>query len=534
MTRSRKAYTTVSRGGTRISNDQPGRRALLFNQVQSPANSKNKFDLSHGVTMSGKMGVMIPTETVKAVPGDIHKVGIQPFLRMAPMIAPIMQQINCSFHTWGIPTRLLWDNFTKFIIGEGNHTMPYVTLDEGMSDDTKKLLDYLGIPPIPPGGTQTNICALPLAAYQFLYNEKYRDQNMIAEVDYKLIDGDNTANTDLFVLRHVAWEHDLFTSALPQASFGADVDIPLGDVVLKTLPMPPGSNPPKFVGSAGLPITGGNVTTSATIPDSIDSAGGSTDIVYDPQGTLETEATTIKELRRALKKQEFLELLARGGKRYYEVMQRLWDVETSDKTFQQPEWISGIKTPVVISEVLNTTGTDDLPQGNMAGHGISVGNGEGKWFFCEEYMYILTVGFVTPKSGYSQGIPKHFLELDYEEFGNFIQYEHIGEQELTDEEVFAYTPSAKNTWGYVPRYAHLKYMPDRIAGDMRTTLDHYHMARTFATMPSLNQTFIEVDPDDPSITRVFAVEDGSDYLYIDVWLDHKAVRPFSVFGNPQL
>lgn len=491
--------------------------------------------------MSGKMGNLMPLNVIKCVPGDIHRIGNESFLRMAPMIAPVMHQINCSIHNWFIPTRLLWDNFEDYIIGKGNHVQPFFNLQTGQqSDAEQKFLDYMGIPPTGSGAIETTaISALPLAAYQYLYHEKYRDQNLISEFTYKCVDGDNSANDELVKLRKVAWEHDLFTSALPQASFGADVDIPLGSVQLD--PLWDGTNNPnvahpRFVYNPAKTAVAGNVDQNAGAPTpNIDIGGPTTDAyAYDPEGTLEVEATTIRELRQALKKQEFLELLARGGKRYYEVMQRIWQIDTSDERFQQPEWISGTKTPVIISEVLNTTGTEDAPQGNMAGHGISLGHDKGKAFFCEEYGYIISVIFITPKSGYSQGIPKHYLELDQEEYGNFIQYEHIGEQELQTQEVYAYTAAKEEVWGYVPRYAHLKYMPDRIAGDMRTTLDHWTMVRRFATPPSLNQTFIEVDPDDPAITDVFAVQDESDYLYIDIWNDIKSIRPFSVFGNPQL
>lgn len=530
----RKSFRTVSRGGTRISNDQPGRRSLLFNEVMAVKGDKNVFDLSHNVTMSGKMGNLIPLNVIKCVPGDIHKIGTEQFIRLAPMIAPPMHQMNCSIHHWFIPCRKLWANFEDFMIGEGSHAMPFFRVHDGLSDAAKSFLDYMGIPPISPGGTQKDICALPLAAYQYLYNEKYRDQNLISEVSYALSDGNNSTNTDLTTLRRVAWEHDLFTSALPQAAFGTDVEIPLGSVQLI-----PGWNggtsveQPHF--TDGVAPLAGDIDQSGTLPNPTVTIGGvPPKLAYDPQGTLSVEPTTIKELRQALKRQEFLELLARGGKRYYEVMERLWDITTDDNRYQQPEWISGSKTPVMVSEVLNTTGTVDAPQGNMAGHGLSIGNDQGKSFFCPEYGYIISVLFVTPKSGYHQGIPKHYLEMDSEEYGNWIQYEHIGEQELTDAEIYAYNGTGEGVWGYVPRYAHLKYHPDRIAGEMRTTLDHWTMNRTFATPPSLNQTFIEVDPDDPSITRVFAVEGTEDYLYIDVWNNIRSIRPFSVFGNPQL
>lgn len=533
--KTRKTYQTVARGGTRLSNETAGKRALLFNEVPSIGNSKNVFDLSHQVTMSGKMGNLMPLNVIKCVPGDIHKVGNESFIRLAPMVAPPMHQMNFSIHNWFIPMRLLWEGHEDFIAGKSPiPVMPTINVTDTLTPDQIKFLDYMGIPPITLGQTPTTINALPLAAYQYLYNEKYRDQNLIAEVNYALTNGDNSANTELTQLRRVAWEHDLFTSGLPQASFGSDVDIPLGDVVLNA-GLIPVSNA-NFVDGAGNPIAGAvNALTTQDIPSEVQSATAK--VGYDPDGTLSVAATAIKELRQALKKQEFLELLARGGKRYYEIMQRLWDVQTSDSRFQQPEWISGNKTPVIVSEVINSggnSGAEIVPQGNMAGHALSLGQDDGQSFFCEEYGYIVSVCFCTPKSGYSQGIPKHYLELDHYDYGNWIQFEHIGEQEITNQEVYAYTATPNGVFAYTPRYSHLKVIPDRIAGDMRTTLDHWTMNRLFSSAPTLSQSFVEVDPDDPNITRIFAVEDGTDYLYIDIWNRIRSVRPFSVFGNPQL
>jgi len=532
MTKSRNTKMTVARGGTRLSNETQGKRALLFNEVMAADTNKNVFDLSHNVTMSGKMGHLMPLNIIKCVPGDIHKIGNESFIRIAPMIAPPMHQMNFSIHNWFVPSRLLWDNFEDYIIGKTPlNPAPYVTIDDSISGDQAKLMDYLGIPPCPTGGTPTQVSALPLAAYQFIYNEKYRDQNLISEVNYALTNGDNTTNGELFTIRNVAWEHDYYTSALPTASFGTTVDIPLGNPTINVGAIL-GSNA-GFVDSTGNPVAGAaNNVISQDVPAETLVAG--TQVAWNPDGTLNMEATSIKELRQALKKQEFLELLARGGKRYYEVMQAMWNVNTSDERFQQPEWINGIKTPIIVSEVLNTTGTATAPQGNMAGHGISLGQDDGRSFFCEEYGYIVSVCFATPKSGYCQGIPKHYLELDHYEYGNFIQFEHIGEQEVQNNELYAYTATGEDVFGYVPRYAHLKVIPDRIAGDMRTTLDHWTMNRMFSSQPALNASFVEVDPNDPNITRIFAVEDESDYLYIDVWNSIRSVRPFSVFGNPQL
>jgi hypothetical protein len=224
---------------------------------------------------------------------------------------------------------------------------------------------------------------------------------------------------------------------------------------------------------------------------------------------------------------------ARGGTRYIENILMHFGVKSSDKRLQRPEYITGVKTPVVISEVLNTTGNENqLPQGNMAGHGVAVTTGKYGSYFCEEHGYIIGIMSVMPKTAYQQGVPKTYLKNDPLDFF-WPSFAHIGEQPVVNAELFAYTTGDQNTFGYVPRYAEYKFMPNRVAGDFRTTLDYWHLGRIFNNLPSLNQTFIECAPED--VDRIFAVLDepeGTDNLYCQVLHKIRAVRPMPKFGTP--
>jgi hypothetical protein len=229
--------------------------------------------------------------------------------------------------------------------------------------------------------------------------------------------------------------------------------------------------------------------------------------------------------------QEWLERNARGGTRYIENILAHFGVRSSDKRLQRPEYITGTKTPVTISEVLNTASIDgELPQGNMAGKGVSYGSGAYKSYRVEEHGYIISIMSVMPKPAYQQGIPKWFLKNDPLQF-YWPSFAHIGEQEVQNQELYAYTNNAEETFGYIPRYAEYKYMPNRVAGDFRTTLDFWHLGRIFATEPTLSQEFLEVSEED--VERIFAVE-GEDNLYCEVLNKVKAVRPMPVFGTPML
>lgn len=511
-------------------------KGLLFNKVQVQTYGSNTFDLTHDVKLSGKMGNLIPVLALECIPGDSINISQESLVRFAPLISPVMHRMDVSIHNFFVPNRILWPEdganvgWENFIVGNGG-APPTINLTGGVTAEGNKFLDYMGVPPfVAPAVTSTEISALPFAAYQRIYNEFFRDQNLIPEVFSTLTDGlqTNVVRDSLLVMRQRAWEHDYFTSALPSAAFGADVDIPLGDVILKQP-----HNEGIWREALGAPTTAGDVLVNAG-GNTTNSIAGNPNISYDPNGSLEVAATTIKDLRRTFKVQEWLELLGRSGKRYVEFLKAFFNVDSKDKRMQRPEYINGSKTPVVISEVLNTTGeTGGLPQGNMSGHAISVGNGGNGNYYVEEHGWIITILSIIPRSAYMQGIPRSFLKTDNYDY-YFNQFAHIGEQEIQLKELYAYTAAGNSTFGYIPRYAEYKYMPNRVAGDFRTTLLHWTMGRKFGTAPGLSQDFIEIDPDADELTRIFAVEDGTDYLYMHILHKIHARRQMPVFGNPQL
>jgi hypothetical protein len=463
----------------------------------------------------------------------MFNIGADTFLRFAPLIAPVMHRIDVTVHYFFVPNRILWDNWEKFIVNEPTGGLPFLVMDENMTADQKRLADYLGVPPCPTGGTPTAVNAIPFAAYQAIYNEYYRDQNLINEVNYQLVDGNNAATfTELTELRKRAWEHDYFTASLPFAQKGAAVDIPLGDVALKNDFITGGYNPffKDNTGSAQNGTVDNVYNPPPAVPPVIEVNGVQS--FYDPDGSLTVQPTTINDLRRAFRLQEWLERNARGGTRYIENILAHFGVYSSDKRLQRPEYITGTKAPVVVSEVLNTTGeTTGLPQGNMAGHAVSVGEGYNGKYYVEEHGYIIGIMSVMPKGAYQQGIPKNYLKTDPTEFF-WPSFAHIGEQEVQNQEIYGYTNTATDVFGYIPRYAEYKYLQNRVAGDFRTTLDYWHLGRIFGSQPNLSQEFIECSAED--VNRIFAVNTTDDTLYIQVLNKIKAVRPMPVFGTPML
>lgn len=509
----------------------------LLNSVQMVKPGKNRFDLSHDVKLSCNMGQLVPVMMMECVPGDSVTLSAESLIRFAPLVAPMMHRVDVTFHSFFVPNRILWPNWEKFITNTPLESTgelpahPYIDLDVlGLT----KLTDYAGLPnaaQLDAGIIRIN--PMIFAAYQKVYNEYYRDQNLIeANID-TLVDGSQGLSAgDLLALRYRAWEHDYFTAALPFAQKGAAVDLPLGTVELKEDWLDT-DNPPHFVNNAGDSDGGAIVQGDLPgFPPVINVDGTALGAVaYDPAGSLVVGATTINDLRRAMRLQEWLEKNARGGTRYIENILVHFGVRSSDKRLQRPEYITGTKTPVTISEVLNTTGTEDAPQGNMAGHGVSVTGGKYGKYFCEEHGYILTIMSVLPLPAYQQGVPKHFLKFDPFDY-YWPSFAHIGEQEVKNIELYAAgNPEDLEVFGYVPRYSEYKFMFNRVAGEFRTTLNFWHMGRIFASRPALNAAFVTANP----TTRVFAVDDPDvDHLWCHIYNKISAVRPMPKFGTPTL
>lgn len=512
----------------------------IFKSVEVSTPPRNPFNLSHSVKMSGRMGTLMPCLVHEVVPGDKFSIGADIFVRLAPLVAPIMHRVDVYCHYFFVPNRIVWPGWESFIVQEqGAPAFPFVTLDGTELANEKRFLDYMGVPVITtPNGFTEDISAIPLAGYQKIYNEYYRDQNLIAPVTDECINGDNTANlSSLAALRLRSFTHDYFTSALPDPQKGSTpVDIPMGDVVLKPSWNAAGSRFPYFADTTGaVPPAAGPVGNDApgqqifitpTVGPII------APVAYNPDGTLAVDAATITDLRRAMKLQEWLEKNARGGTRYIEHILMHFGVRSSDARLQRPEYIGGVKSPIIVSEVLNTTGTTgQLPQGNMAGHGVSVGSGNYGKLFAEEHGYIIGILSIIPKPCYAQGIPKHWLKREVLDF-YYPSFAHIGEQEIQVRELFAFDATAGDTFGWTPRYAEYKDIPDRIAGDFRSTLAYWTLTRFFTNAPVLDDEFIEVLSDD--FDDAFAVQAGDDNLYIHIMHKIRAVRPMPVFGSPMI
>lgn len=477
---------------------------------------RSKFSLSNYKLLTCDMGELVPIGLTEVLPGDSIQQATSALVRCSPLLAPVMHPVSIRIHHWFVPYRLLWDEWEDFITagptGTSLPTFPTITLPNPTT--VGALSDYLGIPnalnaPV--------VSALPFRAYAKIFNENYRDQDLVTELPETTASGnDTTTNT---TLKNVAWEKDYFTSSRPWEQKGPTVTIPLGTaapVVSTGVNVPTirvqgeGADRPLMIGpyAAGAPpgmsITGvgANVAASADFR-----WGANTRLQADLTGA---SAITVNALRQALALQSFEEARARYGSRYVEYLRYL-GVKSSDARLQRPEYLGGGKQTIQFSEVLATAAstTPATTVGEMKGHGISAMRSNRYRRFFEEHGVVVSLLSALPKTMYVQGIARHWNRRTKEEFWQ-REFQHIGQQAVKNKEVYAAAASPDATFGYQDRYDEYRRTENTIAGEFRTTaLDYWHMGRIFASEPALNASFVTSTPS----KRNFASQ-STDTLYV--------------------